>query len=139
MVKFFKRIGYFFKFMFGDHRPEVLDKAMGDEKPVYVMEEVSKEQDFAEVVKEDWQIKEEQPKEIVKEELTFSVPEVITLDNTRGIKVRKSKTKGDRYLAFVTFYPNVKNGKPVSFHIGTFDTIEEAYYARLKYILDEII
>lgn len=71
------------------------------------------------------------PNEEVEEETVWDLSQ-LTLENTRGIKVRKSKNKGDRFVAYLAL--TNKDGETEIFHIGTYDTIQEAFTARLEYI-----
>jgi len=64
------------------------------------------------------------------------VTHTLDLDNTKGIKERKlKKSNTKKYDAALTF---ARNNKTINFHIGSFDSIEEAHRARLNYILDLI-
>ena len=155
MVKIFNWL----KFIFGDRRPSVLDKAMGEELPPKEIVLTEHKEQLYEIVNDQPEIVHyeyvnvEQPKEeaiapcvghdsqednAYMEIIDFKVPNPITLENTRGIRKRTSKTKGDRFTAFLNFY-NPKDSKSIHNIIGTYDTIEEAYYARLKYIVDNIL
>lgn len=156
MVRFFNWL----KFIFGDHRPSVLDKAMGEEltpKEIvltedkeqwnqimngqpeivhyhYVIDEQPKEEAIAPCIAHD-----SQEENAYMEMIDFKVLNPITLENTRGIKKRIGKNKGERFIAFISFYTPKGETKMKNVQIGTYDTIEEAYYARLKYIVDNIL
>lgn len=62
--------------------------------------------------------------------------EPLTLDNTVGIRTRKTK-KGIKYDAYLYIYIN-KNTSHTK-RLGSYDTIEEAWQARLNYIIDKFL
>jgi hypothetical protein len=57
--------------------------------------------------------------------------EGVTLENTIGIREYKGK-KGTRFIAYISWR---SKDKQYNINIGTYDTIEEAYKARIDYIL----